>query len=68
MKSVGTKEDMRNMHLSFLHNGLSISPEARKLGGGRRLQVAYWGSVMAVVFCKKVTAVVENITFYKGNK
>ena len=67
MKSVGTKVDLRNMHLSFLHDGLSIS-QARKFGGRRRLQVAYWGSVMAVVFCKKVTAVVENITFYKGNK
>ena len=32
--------------------------------GRQRLQVTYWGSVMVVVFCKKATAVVGNITFY----
>ena len=26
------------------------------------------GSVMVVVFCKKITAFVGNITFYKGNE
>ena len=32
------------------------------------MQVAYQGSVMVVVFCKKNTTVVGNRTFYKGNK
>lgn len=36
--------------------------------GGWCLQSAYRGSVMAVVFCKKVTPVVGNITLYTGNE
>ena len=37
-------------------------------GKGWRLQVAYRGRVMVVVFCKKVPAVVGNVTFCKGNE
>ena len=48
------------MHLKFyLHNGLSVY----------HMLVAYQGSVMVVLFCKKVTAaVLGNITFYKGKE
>ena len=47
----------------------AFKKQASRGEGEGCLQVAYRGSVMVVVFCKKLPQLlVGNITFYKGNE